>query len=100
MTNISSAKNNKNKPERTITIKCQRMKEGCVGEYEIVEVEVPQPIYETLRMNSDITRGQEQGHLRGHLSERSRSQDMSCIGLQHEKKNSLSAKIKNLFGKA
>ena len=95
----SARNNNKNsKPERTITIKCQRMKEGCVGEYEIVEVEVPQPIYDTLRMNSDVVRGQ--GQLRGQLSERSRSQDLSCIGIHHEKKNSLSAKIKNLFGKA
>ena len=73
--------------EKTVTIKCQRLNEA-TREYEEVEVEVPAPIYETLRFYNDRDKSSEGGSVD------------SCVSNEHDvvkSKRSLASKIKRLF---
>eukprot|EP00094_Tigriopus_californicus_P008717 TCALIF_08402-PA protein Name:"Similar to RND3 Rho-related GTP-binding protein RhoE (Pongo abelii)" AED:0.23 eAED:0.23 QI:644/0.16/0.42/0.42/1/1/7/0/530 len=65
------------KHERMITIKCQRL--NSAKEYEEVEVEVPEPVYETLRYQNDPNGARQE------------------IALNKAKKNTFTAKIRNMF---
>lgn len=60
-------------PEKTMTIKCQRLTADRT--YEEIEVEVPVPIYETIQLYNDST-----GSVR-----------------QHKERRSLGSKLRNLF---
>ncbi len=76
--------------ERTVTIKCQRLTPD--KRYEEVEVEVPQPIYETLRFyNEKEANGEGSGGL-GQLGCRVLSRQELA-----KSKESLAAKIKRLL---
>ena len=78
-----------NQSEKTVTIKCQRL--NADKEFEEVDVEVPAPIYETLRFYND------EGHDNNTPSKDKVSQDKPLI-VNTAGKKSLASKIKSLFG--
>lgn len=65
------------KHERMITIKCQRL--NSAKEYEEVEVEVPEPVYETLRYQNDPSGARQE------------------MALNKAKRNTFTSKIRNMF---
>ena len=80
--------------DKTVTIKCQRL--NSERQYEEVEVEVPAPIYDTLRFynsESSASSGLDTTSSRG-------SRQSDCKNEFHLNKNNrtFSAKIKSLFG--
>eukprot|EP00095_Tigriopus_kingsejongensis_P006107 maker-scaffold872_size86337-snap-gene-0.16 protein:Tk06107 transcript:maker-scaffold872_size86337-snap-gene-0.16-mRNA-1 annotation:"rho-related gtp-binding protein" len=66
------------KQERMITIKCQRL--NSAKEYEEVEVEVPEPVYETLKFQNDPNAIRSDGAVS-----------------KSNKKNTFTAKIRSMF---
>ena len=84
--------NGKNE-DKTVTIKCQRL--NADKQYEEVDVEVPAPIYDTLRFyNSESSAS-------SGLDKSSRGSRQSDKGEFNVTKNkTFTSKIKSLFGKA
>ena len=89
----------KNNPsEKTVTIKCQRM--NADRKFEEVEVEVPAPIYETLRFynsESSASSGMDTTSSRG--SRHSGLERGSTTDGFGAKTRTLTSRIKSLFGK-
>ena len=88
----------KNQTEKTVTIKCQRM--NADRQFEEVEVEVPAPIYETLRFynsESSASSGMDTTSSRG--SRHSGLERGSTTDGFGAKTRTLTSRIKSLFGK-
>ena len=79
--------------ERTVTIKCQRLNAGS-GEYEEVEVEVPGPIYETLRFYNG-GEGKAAGRTTTTTSDFNKPQQH-----QPQQSSSMSSRIRSLFARS
>ena len=89
----------KNNPsEKTVTIKCQRM--NADRKFEEVEVEVPAPIYETLRFynsaESSASSGMDTTSSRGSRHSGLERANTDGFGA---KTRTLTSRIKSLFGK-
>ena len=87
----------KNQTEKTVTIKCQRM--NADRQFEEVEVEVPAPIYETLRFynsESSASSGMDTTSSRGSRHSGLERGNPDGFGA---KTRTLTSRIKSLFGK-
>ena len=85
---------NKNNEDKTVTIKCQRL--NADKQYEEVDVEVPAPIYDTLRFynsESSASSGLDTTSSRG-----SRQSDRGEFNVTNKNKT-FTSKIKSLFGR-
>lgn len=84
------ARKAKQQQERTVTIKCQRLNAES-KEYEEVEVEVPAPVYETLRFYN------EQDALAQERNKFANDNTLDLPKTTTSAKRSLASKIKGLF---
>ena len=96
----TARKNNHNPPsDKTVTIKCQRLNAES-KQYEEVDVEVPAPIYETLRFYNDGTDGAGgNGPDTAHGGSGNNNKSLIVNGSSPSvNKKSIASKIKSLFG--
>ena len=88
----------KNQQDKTVTIKCQRL--NAEKQFEEVDVEVPAPIYDTLRFYNSESSGSSSG-LDTTSSRGSRQSDhKNECNLSANKSRTFTSKIRSLFGKA
>ena len=96
----SGSTSRQDKAEKTITIKCQRL--NADKQYEEVEVEVPAPIYETLRFYNSGNDSDENSLKKsnGNLDLIQKNNPATpAVGVaNHNKNRSIAARIKSLFG--
>jgi len=87
-----------NTADKTVTIKCQRLNAES-KQYEEVDVEVPAPIYETLRFYNDGSNDGTIGNGAAHGDPAAAANNKSLIvSSPAASKKSIASKIKSLFG--
>merc|ERR1712029_1216013 len=83
--------------DKTVTIKCQRLNAES-KQYEEVDVEVPAPIYETLRFYNDGSNDGTGGNGAAHGDPAAAANNKSLIvSSPAASKKSIASKIKSLF---